>query len=336
MMNVFVSHRASGLACALLAAASLLSAQSTVKQKIDVGFATLDELRPILEDALSPVGKFVMLPGTTTITVIDTPRGVASAEAAIASADFTQPDVALDFEFVTGLPSRTTSITVGQEVPFPTEYAPPTLIVGPTGVTTVVPATPTRFERRNIGISSETRTTLNPDGSMTVDTRTEQTEFEGFIRYGSAILPPGGIGTVPIAGRAANPGFFSNFIDPGAIQMPIFSTTRVTTSIVIRPRVSGGKVYVDMIPRLEVEPEPEEFPDLEPEEFDLRGFQTTIELVPGEPGRIRGFHGAGEAFHRHFFGAENLEEGAAAIRVKAELRRPEETEEAVEPAEAGE
>lgn len=297
-------------------------AQSTIKKEIDVGVADLESIRPVLKEALTPAGKFVLLPNKGAVLVIDTPAGVLAAEQAIGGANLAQADVALDFEFVTGLPPRHHSITVGREVPFAVEFEPPRIIVGPSGGFTVVPATPTRFQKRNIGVTSETTSTVNPDGSITMDINTEHTEFEGFINYGSAILPAGGIGAVPVNGQVANPMFFHPFIDAGAINMPIISTTRISTSIVIRPRVNLGAVSLDVMPRLTIEPEEDEQSEREPEMVDLRQFRTTIEIPRGEVGKVRGLAGADDEFNRHFFGAENLESGSTAIVVKAKLQKP--------------
>src|SRR6056297_430541 len=204
----------------------ILVAQSRVRKEIDVAFSNLEEVRPILEDALSPVGKFVLLPQKGSVLVIDTPAGIASAEKALGEADFADLPVALGFRFVTGLPSKHTEITVGQEIPLPTEFAPPTIIVEPFGGFTVVPAVPTKFETREFGFSSETRQTVNPDGSVTIDTTFENSALDGFIDYGSAIFPVGGVGVIPVNEAVANPGYFGAFIDAGAIPVPIISTTR--------------------------------------------------------------------------------------------------------------
>lgn len=306
--------------------APFLSAQGTVKKEIDVGFADLETVRPILQSALTPSGKFVLLPAKSAVLVIDTPQGILAAEQAISGAALPGADVALDFQFVTGLP-RKKSITVAQEVPFPTEYNAPTIIVQPGGGYTVIPATPTKFQKRNIGVTSETTSTVNPDGSITLDIDYESSEFEGFVNYGSAILPAGGIGTVPVNGNVADPMFFNPFIDAGSISFPIISTTRITTSIVIRPRVNLGAVELDVVPRLEIHPE--EVPDSErdPESVDLRQFRTTIPIPRNETGRFYGFKGANDEFANHFFGAENPDKGRSAIMVKATLKKPEEKKE---------
>ena len=299
-------------------------AQSTIKKEIDVGFAQMDLVKPVLQEALSPVGKFVMLPGKGSIMFIDTPEGILSAETALAQADFPQVDVALDFEFVTGLPPRSSSIVVGQEVPFPIEYQAPTIIVGPNGVSTVIPATPTKFMKRNIGVTSETVTSINPDGSINLDINTEHTEFEGFINYGSAILPAGTVGTVPIQGPVANPVFFGPFINSGNILVPVISTTRISTSVVIKPTVRLGSVHLDMMPRFTIEnPDPGGQSPRKPVEVDLRDYRTVIEVPNGEVGRVYGFSGASDEFNRHFLGAEDPDNpGRAAIVVRANIKPP--------------
>ncbi|MEM6915696.1 MAG: hypothetical protein AAF491_03930, partial [Verrucomicrobiota bacterium] len=169
-------------------------AQATVKKEIDVAFSDLDSVRPILKEALTPAGKFVLLPQKGSVLVIDTPAGIAAAEKALSSAGFADPSVALGFRFVTGLPTKNSQLIVGQEVPLPVEYAPPTIILEPfRGGLTVVPAVPTKFETRIFGVVSETRQTVNPDGSITIDSTVENSSLDGFIDYGSAIFPAGGV-----------------------------------------------------------------------------------------------------------------------------------------------
>lgn len=299
---------------------STVLAEPTLKKEIDVSFAPLEKVKPILEPVLSPQGKFLMLANKGAVLVIDTPGGILAAGQAIAAAQFPPAEVALEFQFVTGLPSRKTSLTVGQEVPFPTAFAPPTIMVGPNGtVTGFVPATPTEFRTRNIGVTSESVSTVNPDGSITLDLNTESTAFEGFINYGSAILPSGGIGSVPVNGQVGDPLFFAPFINTGGVSLPIISTTRISTSIVIRPRLEVGVIHLDMIPRLKVEIDGSE---MEPQLVDLKAYQTTLPVANQQVGRLYGFTGADDTFHRHFFGAKDLTAGGTAIVVKAKASPP--------------
>ena len=313
-----------------------LPAPERLRKELDVSFADAGQIRPVLEAALSPVGKFVLLPQKGSVLVIDTPAGIAAAEAALAAADFDEPSVALGFRFVTGLPSKRTQIIVGQEVPLPTEYAPSTIIVEPYGGFMIIPATPTKFETRTLGVISDTTRTINPDGSVTVDTTVESSSRDGFIDYGAAIFPSGGIGVVPANGAVSNPGFFGPFIEAGAIPFPILSTTRISTSVVVRPRVEMGKVNIDMIPRLRIGEENTTGESrYDPVEIDLRQFQTTLIVNNKEVGRAYGFTGASEEFNNLFFGAKDPYTGRSAVMVKVEIGPPVErvpVEEIKEPA----
>jgi len=304
----------------VLCLAPIAKGQTTVKKEIDVSYAPLETVKPILDPVLSPQGKFLMLANKGAVLVIDTPEGIFAAEQAIAVAQFPAAEVALEFQFVTGLPTRKSSITVGQEVPFPTAFAPATIIVGPNGsVSGVVPATPTEFRTRNIGITSESVSTVNPDGSITLDINTESSAFEGFVNYGSAILPAGGIGNVSVNGQVGNPAFFTPFINTGGINLPIISTTRISTSIVIRPRLEVGVINLDMMPRLEVQIDGSE---MEPQLIDLKQYRTTLPVANHQVGRVYGFVGADEGFNRHFFGAKDLTSGGTAIVVEAKATPP--------------
>lgn len=300
--------------------AGIASAQTTIKKEIDVGFAPIQTVKPVLEKALTPQGKFVMLSAKGSVMVIDTPDGILAAEEALGQADLPNPRVALDFEFVTGLPPRKREITVAQEVPFPIEYEAPKIIVNPGGNYTVVPATPTKFTTRSIGVTSESSSRLNRDGSVTLDISTESTAFDGFVTYGSAILPAGGISSVPVIDQVGDPVFFAPYVNTGEVSLPIISTTRISTSVVIRPNVDLGVVKLDAMPRLTVEID-KVAEDIHT--FDLRNFITQIEIQNGEVGRVYGFPAADDDFNRRFFGAEDPDRGSTAIEVKAKIGPPE-------------
>ncbi len=294
----------------------------TTKKEIDVAFAPMDSIRPVLEQSLSPTGKFVMLPSKGSVMVIDTPAGIQNAEIALASAALPVPNVALSVGMQPGLPPKRTQIQIGREVMFPVEYEAPQIITnfqGPGGPFAVVPATPTKFVKRNIGYTSDTTTTVNPDGSITMDINSEHTEFEGFINYGSAILPAGGLGNIPISDQATNPAFFNPFLNSGDIKMPIISTTRIQTSIIIRPRVLKGVVSVDMMPQLRVESTE---PDADDLVVNLKQYQTTLDVKNNAVGRIRGFTNASDEFNKEFLEVEKQKrgKGEVGIIVKAKIQ----------------
>ena len=296
------------------------SAQSKTKKEIDVGFAPIESVKSILESVLSPNGKFVMLPGKGSVMVIDQPAHIAAAETALAAGALPAANVGLQFAFQTGLPPRRTRIESGREVFFPTAWDPPQIpnIVVGNGPFPITPAHPTGFVKRHIGVTSDTVTTLNPNGTVTVDVNLEHTEFEGFINYGSAIMPAGQIGTVPVNGQAGNPGFFAPLV-PNNILMPIISTTRISTSVIVRPRVVKGAVNVDMIPRFTVHTAEEGAEKLD---FDLKEFLTTVTVPNNGVGRVYGFANASEDFNRNFLGAKDLTKGCTAIVIKGKILPP--------------
>ena len=159
---------------------------------------------------------------------------------------------------VTARSGQKAKIEVIREFIYPTEYEPPEIPqsvgavtqpsnnpLGGGGGTTFVPitpATPTAFETRDTGVILEIEPTIGENDFM-IDLRflPEIVEFEGFINYGSPIMMP------------AQPGFISRFLDPitdlittqetkaipataiteNRIEMPVFSTRRVNTSLTI-------------------------------------------------------------------------------------------------------
>ncbi len=133
------------------------------------------------------------------------------------------------------------TIEIIREFIYPTEYEPPELpqTVGVGGglagdgaggnqggnIFPVTPATPTAFETRNTGVTLEVEPILGDDG-YTIDLtfKPEIVEFEGFINYGSPIQSPG-------TDALGNP--ITITITENRIEMPVFSTRRVNTSLTI-------------------------------------------------------------------------------------------------------
>ncbi len=134
------------------------------------------------------------------------------------------------------------TIEIIREFIYPTEYEPPELpqSVGGVGgglqggagggnqggnIFPVTPATPTAFETRNTGVTLEVEPILGEDG-YTIDLtfKPEIVEFEGFINYGSPIQSPG-------TDALGNP--ITITITENRIEMPVFSTRRVNTSLTI-------------------------------------------------------------------------------------------------------
>lgn len=140
---------------------------------------------------------------------------------------------------VTARSGQKATIEIIREFIYPTEYEPPELpnSVGATGgggglglqqsagIFPVTPATPTAFETRNTGVTLEIEPTIG-DNDFVIDLRfvPEIVEFEGFINYGSPIQSPA-------SDFLGNPTTVT--ITENRIEMPVFSSRRVNTSLTI-------------------------------------------------------------------------------------------------------
>ncbi|MFT4177204.1 MAG: type II and III secretion system protein [Luteolibacter sp.] len=145
---------------------------------------------------------------------------------------------------VTARSGEKAKIEIIREFIYPTEYEPPQL---PNSVGTsntsgglfgtglgngsgtssfpVTPATPTAFQTRNTGVTLEIEPTIG-ENDFVIDLRfvPEIVEFEGFINYGSPISSPG----TNAMGQAT-----SVVITDNRIEMPVFASRRVTSSLTI-------------------------------------------------------------------------------------------------------
>lgn len=139
-------------------------------------------------------------------------------------------------------PGERAKIEVIREFIYPTEYDEPQ-IPNSTGIGgglqgqgvaqnaqvggsfPVTPANPAAFETRNVGVTLEVEPILGAD-DYTIDLQLapEVVEFDGFINYGSPITTPGinGLGQIQ-----------NIVITENRIEMPIFNTRRVSTSVTI-------------------------------------------------------------------------------------------------------
>ena len=177
---------------------------------------------------------------------------------------------------------QTAMIHSVREIIYPTEYEPPELpnsvggggfvdlttgeAQGGGGTYPVTPATPTAFEKRNVGCTLEVEPLVGPNRRyVEVALKPEVVTFDGFIDYGSPIgggsAPPAinlaGVGnpnvpvftTTPTAGQ----------ITQNSILMPVFSVTRSNTNLTILDGstiVLGGMLneshfkYEDKVPIL--------------------------------------------------------------------------------------
>ncbi len=133
-------------------------------------------------------------------------------------------------------PGQKATIEIVREFIYPTEYEPPELPQqnnnnfgglggGGGGGGIATPATPTAWETRNTGVTLEIEPSIT-ENDYVIDLRfvPEIVEFEGFINYGSPIQAP----STDIFGNA-----ITSTITDNRIEMPVFSTRRVNTSLSI-------------------------------------------------------------------------------------------------------
>lgn len=136
---------------------------------------------------------------------------------------------------VTTRSGQSSSISIVREFIYPTEYEPPELPnstggtvdefgiqTGSAGITPVTPATPTAFDKRDVGITMEVLPVVDA-GKRTVNVTLNPTfsDFDGFVNYGSPINST--INTLL--------GSETMELTKNAILMPVFSTNRVNTSV---------------------------------------------------------------------------------------------------------
>ncbi len=163
---------------------------------------------------------------------------------------------------ITARPGQKATIEIIREFIYPTEYEPPELPNqvggnfgggggllggglgggGGAGGFPVTPATPTAFETRNTGVTLEIEPNVGAN-DFVIDLRfaPEIVEFEGFVNFGSPI-------TAPANDALGNP--VQVGITENRIEMPVFSSRRVSTGITI---YDGHTVAIGGLIREEVQ-----------------------------------------------------------------------------------
>lgn len=101
-------------------------------------------------------------------------------------------------------------ITVGQQITVPVQYAAPQVIANQQGGVVVVPATPTSF-----GVV-QTGATMGSDGAG--NTMLRDTEFNGFVNYGSPIRA-----VVPTQNQRGQPNAVQVIL-PNPVLVPVTTT----------------------------------------------------------------------------------------------------------------
>ena len=121
------------------------------------------------------------------------------------------------------------SVHVVREFRYPTEYEPPELpnqfLSGNDGSFPVTPATPTAFEKRDVGIILEVLPTVSADKRFVeIELNPSITDFDGFVNFGSPISTSG-------LDEDGNP--TQREITRNAILMPVFSSQRAKTNLTV-------------------------------------------------------------------------------------------------------
>jgi general secretion pathway protein D len=173
--------------------------------------------------------------------------GVLSVSGAVNSSDFTMIMRGLDQKKGIDLmanPSVVTrsgqaaTVSVVREFIYPTEYEPPELpnsvgttftsgggVGGSASTFPVTPATPTAFEKRDVGIILEVMPTVSADKRFVeIELNPSITDFDGFVNFGSPINSMG-------SDEDGNPTTVQ--ITRNAILMPVFSAQRAKTNLTV-------------------------------------------------------------------------------------------------------
>ena len=121
---------------------------------------------------------------------------------------------------------QASNIAVVREFIYPTEYEPPEIpqSVGEGGgITPVTPATPTAFEKRDVGITLEVLPVADANKRFVdVTLNPSFVEFDGFVNYGSPIRAATDvIGAEPLE------------LTKNAILMPVFSAQKLATQLTV-------------------------------------------------------------------------------------------------------
>ena len=183
---------------------------------------------------------------------------------------------------VTAKSGQKATIEIIREFIYPTEYEPPqipqtmstpstTSLLGTSSSSgsssfPVTPATPTAFETRNTGVTLEIEPTIG-ENDFVIDLRfvPEIVEFEGFVNYGSPIQTTS-------TDALGNP--VTNVLTENRIEMPVFSTRRVSTQLTI---YDGYTVAVGGLMREDVQKVEDKVPILGDIPIIGRLFQSSTE-----------------------------------------------------------
>jgi general secretion pathway protein D len=136
-------------------------------------------------------------------------------------------------------------IRIARELLYPTEYDAPKIITASGGGTssvsqsTAVPANPTSFETRDVGVTLEVKATATSDRRIDLELKPEVTEFQGFINYGGDVNQLSTVQDSPLD---------PTLIAEGVALAPVFAIRRAETKLQVidgRTVVMGGFIRED-------------------------------------------------------------------------------------------
>jgi general secretion pathway protein D len=142
---------------------------------------------------------------------------------------------------------QSSNIAIIREFIYPTEYEPPelpTTVGSDVGVSPVTPATPTAFEKRDVGISLEVLPVADAEKRhVDINVAPSFVEFDGFVNYGSPI------NSVVNGLTGAN----VVTLTENAILMPVFSSQRTNTQLTVADgsTIAIGGLMSDSIQNVE-------------------------------------------------------------------------------------
>jgi general secretion pathway protein D len=126
---------------------------------------------------------------------------------------------------ITVLSGKMASITVAQELRYPTSYSETKSDVGSSsdnnsgaGVT-ITAGRPENFQTRNVGVEMSVIPTVEENGCIDLQLQPTVTEFEGFVEYGGTSVAMNNARTV---------------YTPSGFYQPIFSTRQIRTELTIQ------------------------------------------------------------------------------------------------------
>lgn len=140
---------------------------------------------------------------------------------------------------VTVLNNQQAKVRVVRELRYPTEYDPPE--IPDTGDTTagtgvVIPANPSEFETRDVGVVLDVKATASKDRRIDLELKPEVTEFQGFINYGQS----------PTTINANN---VATAVTEGTSLTPVFSVRNLETKLQVvdgQTVIMGGFIRDDV------------------------------------------------------------------------------------------